>query len=94
MVVVGVLLILQNLGYSIGSLLAGLGIGGLAMALAANGRFEDAVALQRQAIETSPEQGMADDDEELTLNLQRYLNRQPSPRAWEPGHPVFSPPVP
>ncbi|MBN2343632.1 MAG: mechanosensitive ion channel family protein [Deltaproteobacteria bacterium] len=33
--VIGVVLILQNLGYSVGSLLAGLGIGGLAMAMAA-----------------------------------------------------------
>lgn len=33
--VIGVVLILQNLGYSVSSLLAGLGIGGLAMAMAA-----------------------------------------------------------
>ncbi len=33
--ILGVLLIVQNLGYSIGSLLAGFGIGGLAIALAA-----------------------------------------------------------
>jgi MscS family membrane protein len=33
--VIGILLIIQNLGYSVGSLLAGLGIGGLAVALAA-----------------------------------------------------------
>ncbi|MBN1550248.1 mechanosensitive ion channel family protein, partial [bacterium] len=33
--IIGVLLIIQNLGYSVGSLLAGLGIGGLAVALAA-----------------------------------------------------------
>jgi MscS family membrane protein len=34
-IVIGVILIVQNLGYSVGSLLAGLGIGGLAVALAA-----------------------------------------------------------
>jgi MscS family membrane protein len=34
-VIVGVILVVQNLGYSVGSLLAGLGIGGLAVALAA-----------------------------------------------------------
>lgn len=34
-VTIGVILIVQNLGYSVGSLLAGLGIGGLAVALAA-----------------------------------------------------------
>lgn len=34
-IIVGVLLIIQNLGYSVGSLLTGLGIGGLAVALAA-----------------------------------------------------------
>jgi MscS family membrane protein len=34
-VVGGVILVIQNLGYSVGSLLAGLGIGGLAVALAA-----------------------------------------------------------
>jgi MscS family membrane protein len=33
--VIGIILIIQNLGYSVGSLLAGLGIGGLAVALAA-----------------------------------------------------------
>lgn len=33
--IIGVVLVLQNLGYSVGSLLAGLGIGGLAMAMAA-----------------------------------------------------------
>lgn len=33
--VIGVILVVQNLGYSVGSLLAGLGIGGLAVALAA-----------------------------------------------------------
>ncbi len=34
-IIVGVLLIIQNMGYSVGSLLTGLGIGGLAVALAA-----------------------------------------------------------
>ena len=34
-VIIGSILIIQNLGYSVGSLLAGLGIGGLAIALAA-----------------------------------------------------------
>lgn len=34
LIAVGVLLFLQNLGYSVGSLLAGLGIGGMAVALA------------------------------------------------------------
>ncbi|HUG10763.1 MAG TPA: mechanosensitive ion channel family protein [Opitutaceae bacterium] len=34
-IIIGVILIVQNLGYSVGSLLAGLGIGGLAVALAA-----------------------------------------------------------
>ncbi|HPQ40467.1 MAG TPA: mechanosensitive ion channel family protein [bacterium] len=33
--VIGILVVVQNLGYSIGSILAGLGIGGLAVALAA-----------------------------------------------------------
>lgn len=35
LIVVGVILVIQNLGYSVGSLLTGLGIGGLAVALAA-----------------------------------------------------------
>jgi MscS family membrane protein len=34
-IVLGILVVIQNLGYSIGSVLAGLGIGGLAIALAA-----------------------------------------------------------
>lgn len=35
LIIIGVILVIQNLGYSVGSLLAGLGIGGLAVALAA-----------------------------------------------------------
>ncbi len=35
LIIVGVVLVLQNMGYSVGSLLAGLGIGGLAVAMAA-----------------------------------------------------------
>lgn len=35
LIIVAVILVIQNLGYSVGSLLAGLGIGGLAVALAA-----------------------------------------------------------
>jgi len=35
LIVIGILVVIQNLGYSIGSVLAGLGIGGLAIALAA-----------------------------------------------------------
>lgn len=35
LIVVAVILVVQNLGYSVGSLLAGMGIGGLALALAA-----------------------------------------------------------
>jgi MscS family membrane protein len=34
LVIIGVVLVLQNLGYSVGSLLAGLGIGGVAIAMA------------------------------------------------------------
>ena len=34
LIIIGALLVMQNLGYSVGSLLAGLGIGGMAMALA------------------------------------------------------------
>lgn len=34
LVIIGIVLVLQNLGYSVGSLLAGLGIGGVALAMA------------------------------------------------------------
>lgn len=47
-VIIGGILIIQNLGYSVGSLLAGLGIGGLAIALAAQeslGNFFGSISL-------------------------------------------------
>lgn len=48
LIIVAVILVVQNLGYSVGSLLAGLGIGGLAVALAAQeslGNFFGSVSL-------------------------------------------------
>jgi MscS family membrane protein len=48
LIVIGVILVIQNLGYSVGSLLAGLGIGGLAVALAAQeslGNFFGSVSI-------------------------------------------------
>jgi MscS family membrane protein len=48
LIVIGVILVVQNLGYSVGSLLAGLGIGGLAVALAAQeslGNFFGSVSI-------------------------------------------------
>jgi len=48
LVIIGVILVIQNLGYSVGSLLTGLGIGGLAVALAAQeslGNFFGSVSI-------------------------------------------------
>ncbi len=48
LIVIAVILVIQNLGYSVGSLLAGLGIGGLAVALAAQeslGNFFGSISL-------------------------------------------------
>lgn len=48
LIVIGAVLVIQNLGYSVGSLLAGLGIGGLAVALAAQeslGNFFGSVSI-------------------------------------------------
>lgn len=48
LIVIGIVVVIQNLGYSVGSLLAGLGIGGLAIALAAQeslGNFFGSVSI-------------------------------------------------
>lgn len=48
LIIIGVILVIQNLGYSVGSLLTGLGIGGLAVALAAQeslGNFFGSVSI-------------------------------------------------
>lgn len=48
LIIIGVIVVIQNLGYSVGSLLAGLGIGGLAIALAAQeslGNFFGSVSI-------------------------------------------------
>jgi tetratricopeptide (TPR) repeat protein len=63
----------------------------LAMVLAANGQFEDAADYQRQAIFEALKSGRAQSDPSLGANLERYVNGQPSERAWPLDHPIFRP---
>lgn len=63
----------------------------LAMVLAANGKFEDAADFQRQAIFEALKSGRAQTDASLGENLERYVNKQLSERAWPLDHPIFQP---
>jgi tetratricopeptide (TPR) repeat protein len=63
----------------------------MAMALAEVRRFDDAVEWQRNAI-TAAQQGQRQDlAERLTVNLQRYENRQPCRTPWTDDDPVHHP---
>jgi cytochrome c-type biogenesis protein CcmH/NrfG len=57
----------------------------LAMALAANGRFEDAVEIQSALGKAAPK------DVFVRENLDRYRARNAAVRAWPEGHSVFAP---
>lgn len=63
----------------------------LAMAYAANGRFEDAVDLQRYAIFEAVKAGVLSQRPALQENLARYESGERSIRPYGQGHPLFSP---
>ncbi len=63
----------------------------IAMAKAANGRFEEAVDYQALAIFEAAKTGRTDAQTELRANMQRYQEEKPAARAFAPGDPIFDP---
>jgi predicted Zn-dependent protease len=71
----------------------------LAMACAANGRFEDAVDFQTQAIFEALKEGDTSRAEWHRTNLARYEQQQPAAEPWPLSDPIYyprplAPPVP
>ncbi|MGH6885471.1 MAG: tetratricopeptide repeat protein, partial [Geminicoccales bacterium] len=65
----------------------------LAMAMAANDKFEDAIDMQTRAIFEAIRAEDAQAQREMYLDLQRYQNGEPAARAWPEGSAIFSPPL-
>jgi tetratricopeptide (TPR) repeat protein len=65
-----------------------------AMALAEAGRYEEAVAVQRQIIKAAREAGLAVDFDRLNTTLRRYVGRQACRVPWAADDPVYRPPPP
>jgi hypothetical protein len=63
----------------------------IAMALAEVGRFDEAVARQRQAIEGARDAGRPDLAARLTANLRLYEQRRPCRTPWADDDPVHRP---
>jgi tetratricopeptide (TPR) repeat protein len=63
----------------------------IAMALAEVGRFDEAVARQRQAIEGARDAGRPDLAARLTANLRLYQQRRPCRTPWADDDPVHRP---
>lgn len=63
----------------------------LAMALAASGRYEEAVQLQAQAIFEAVKSDEIDGNPQLRANMERYESSKPAERPWPEDHPVFRP---
>ena len=63
----------------------------MAMAKAANGRFEEAVDYQALAIFAAAKTDRTDAQTELRANMQRYQEEKPAARAFAPGDPIFDP---
>ena len=63
----------------------------LAMAFAANGEFDRAVALQEQLLDAAQATGEPDGIAWHATLLERYRGRQPADRAWPDGDAVFRP---
>jgi tetratricopeptide (TPR) repeat protein len=63
----------------------------MAMALAENGRFAEAVARQRQAIAMATQARRADVATRLSENLQRYESNMPARTPWADDDPVHFP---
>ncbi|HUO82905.1 MAG TPA: tetratricopeptide repeat protein [Gammaproteobacteria bacterium] len=64
----------------------------LAMAMAANDRYEDAVELQTQAIFEAIKAEDEEGQRELYADMQRYQKGEPARRAWPEDSPIFMPP--
>jgi tetratricopeptide (TPR) repeat protein len=62
-----------------------------AMALAASGRFEEAVEMQRNAISAAQSTGASRSERFLAENLARYQRHLPAQQGWSDDDPVFSP---
>jgi len=62
----------------------------MAMALAENGRFDEAVQWQREAMNATTSNGRPA-DESLVRNLSRYEHRLPCRVPWPENDPVFKP---
>lgn len=60
-----------------------------AMALAANGMYQDAVDLQGQAIFEALRDGQLETNPQLRENMLRYEAGENAERAWPAGHPIF-----
>jgi len=63
----------------------------LAMALAEQGKFADAVTIQRDVLEAARQAGFAKDAARMAVNLQRYERRQPCRQPWANDDVVHSP---
>ena len=63
----------------------------LAMALAEQGQFADAVTIQRGVIDAAREAGFASEAARMATNLQRYERRQPCRQPWANDDVVHSP---
>ena len=63
----------------------------LAMAMAANHRFQEAIDYQAEAIFEAVTSSRNDLQVELKENMQRYEAEQPATRAFAPDNPVFDP---
>ena len=63
----------------------------LAMALAEQGHFADAVSVQRDVLNAARQAGFARDAARMTANLQRYERRLPCREPWSKDDVVHSP---
>jgi tetratricopeptide (TPR) repeat protein len=63
----------------------------LAMALAELGRFDEAVAVQRNLVTSAQQGATAADVRRTTANLSRYERRQPCRTPWPDDDPIFHP---
>jgi len=63
----------------------------LAMAAAANGRFEDAVDFQAQAMFEAVKSGRRAEADWMKANMRRYQNKERALEAWNPDSEVYQP---
>jgi tetratricopeptide (TPR) repeat protein len=63
----------------------------LAMALAEQGRFADAVAIQRSVLDAARQGGFTAETTRMAANLRRYERRQPCREPWSKDDVVHSP---